>query len=47
MNELQVPPVVKLLLEIAALRRQVQRLEDEITDLKDRLATLDPSHAEI
>ncbi|MDQ3829013.1 MAG: hypothetical protein M3361_06830 [Candidatus Tectomicrobia bacterium] len=47
MTELRVPPVVKLLLEIAALRLQVKRLEAEVTELKDRMAKLDPSHAEI
>jgi cell division protein FtsB len=45
MPGLQIPPMARLLLEIAALRRQVKALQAEVTDLKDRLAKLDPPDA--
>ena len=45
MAELRLPPAVKLWLEVAALCRQVKVLQTEVTDLKARLATLEPSDA--
>jgi hypothetical protein len=45
MAELRLPPAVKLWLEVVALRRQVKMRQTEVTDLKARLATLEPSDA--
>jgi hypothetical protein len=45
MAELRRPPAVNLWLEVVALRRQVKMRQTEVTDLKARLATLEPSDA--
>jgi hypothetical protein len=45
MPELRLPPVVRLLFEIAALRLTVKKLERENPELRDQLARLEASRA--
>jgi uncharacterized small protein (DUF1192 family) len=44
MPELQIPPVVKLLLEVACLSLKVKGLEREVAELKAELAKRDTPH---
>jgi hypothetical protein len=46
MAELQVPPVTRFLLEIAALRLKNKVLEREIQELNERLSKVEASCAE-
>jgi hypothetical protein len=46
MPELQLPPVARLLLEIAALRLQNKMFEREIQELHERLSKVEASRAE-